>query len=104
MEITVFAKRRNSKDGKTFYQYITTLTKKDGSTETMRVCFRNVDPPKPDSCPRNIIVNRDNSNVALRHYTDPNTGELKSNRTLWVSVWGQGSEYVDHSLDDYNFD
>lgn len=104
MEITVFAKRRTSKEGKTFYQYLTTLTKKDGTTETMRVCFRNVDAPKPETCPRNIIVERDNSNIAVRHYNDPSTGEIKANRTLWVSAWEPGSEYVDHSLDDYNFE
>lgn len=102
MEITIFSKRRTNKEGKIFFQYITTLEKKDGSTETMRVCFRGVDAPKPESCPRNLIVHRDNANVATRKYTDPATGEIKLSRTLWVSQWENGSEYVDHSLDDYN--
>lgn len=103
MEITIFSKRRTSKDNKTFFQYLTTLTKKDDTTEVLRVCFRNVDAPKPESCPRNIIVERDNSNIATRHYTDNSTGELKTSRTLWVSAWEPGTEYIDHSLDDYNF-
>lgn len=104
MEITLFAKRRTSKEGKTFFQYITTLNRKDGTSETMRVCFRNVDAPKPESCPRNIITTRDNSNVATRHYNDLSTGEVKTARTLWVSAWEPGSEYVDHSLDEYDYD
>lgn len=103
MEITIFSKRRTSKDGKTFFQYLTTLTRKDNTTEVLRVCFRNVDAPKPETCPRNIIVERDNSNIATRHYTDNSTGEMKTSRTLWVSAWEQGTEYIDHSLDDYNF-
>lgn len=104
MEITIFAKRRTSKEGKTFFQYLTTLTRKDGNTETMRVCFRNVDAPKPETCPRNIIVDRDNSNVATRNFTDASTGEKKIARTLWLSAWEPGSEYVDHSLDDYDYE
>ena len=104
MEITLFAKKRTSKEGKTFYQYLTTLTKKDGTTETMRVSFRNVDAPKPESCPRNILVKREDSNVATRTYTDINTGEIKSAKTLWVTNWIPGSEYVDHSLDEYDYD
>ena len=104
MEITIFAKRRTTKDGKTFFQYLTTLEKRDGTTETMRVCFRDVDAPKPESCPRNIVTTREFSNVATRHFTDASTGEMKVSRTLWLSRWDAGSEYVDHSLDDYNFD
>lgn len=104
MEITIFAKRRTSKEGKQFFQYLTTLTKLDGTTETMRVCFRNVDAPKAESCPRNIIVERDGTNIAIRHYKDAETGESRQNKTLWVSAWESGSEYVDHSLDEYNFE
>lgn len=104
MELTIFAKRRQSKDGKQFFQYLTTLTRTDGTTETMRVCFRDVLAPKSESCPRNIIVSRDNSNISTRRYTDTKTGEIKEGKTLWVSAWEEGSPYVDHSLDGYNFD
>ena len=105
MEITLFAKKRNTKEGKVFYQFLTTLERKDGTTETMRVAFRDVEgnsQPKPDSCPRNIAFNREDANIATTSYTDNNTGEIKKRKTLWICGWNPGSEYVDHSLDDYN--
>lgn len=105
MEISIFAKKRITHDGKTFHQYLTTLTKKDGTTETMRVAFRNIDGnemPKPESCPRNIEFDRDDANIATTKFTDTNTGEIKERKTLWISQWREGSPYIDHSLDDYD--
>lgn len=105
MQITIFAKRRNTKEGKTFFQYIATLTRKDGTTETVRVAFRDADgdnkPPKPDSCPRNIVFDKHDSNMATNKYTDTNTGEIKERKTLWLTNWSEGEPYVDHSMDDY---
>lgn len=105
MEITIFAKKRTTKEGKVFFNFLTTLEKKDGTTETMRVAFRDVDgntQPKPDSCPRNIQFDKDSANIAKRKYTDPNTGEIKMQSTLWITAWTEGTPYVDHSLDEYN--
>lgn len=105
MEITIFAKRRTTKEGKPFFQYLSTLTRKDGTTNTVRVAFRDADgenkPPRPDSCPRNIIIDKEHSNMATTRYTDEKTGEIKERQTLWLTKWEQGSEYVDHSMDDY---
>lgn len=105
MQIAIFAKKRTTREGKTFYQFLTTLTRHDGTTETMRVAFRDVDgnaQPKPETCPRNIVVERDNANIATTRYTDNETGEVKQRKTLWVTRWEPGEEYVDHSLDEYN--
>ena len=105
MQIAIFAKKRTTKEGKTFFQFLTTLEKKNGTTETMRVAFRDIEgnsAPKADSCPRNIVIDKDNANVSTTRYTDNNTGELKYRKTLWVSKWEPGEPYVDHSLDDYN--
>lgn len=104
MEITIFAKKRTNKEGKTFYNFLSTLNRKDGTTETVRVAFRDTGDntaPKPDSCPRNIIIDKQACNMASRRYTDPNTGEIKESKTLWVTGWQPGSEYIDHSMDDY---
>ena len=103
MELTIFAKRRTNIDGKIFFQYLSTLPKRDGTTETMRVCFRDVNPPKPESCPRNIITDKSHANISVRKFTDKN-GELRDSKTLWISDWSEGTPYVDHSLDEYNFD
>lgn len=105
MEITLFAKRRTTKEGKVFFQYLTTLTRKDGTTNTVRVAFRDADgdnkPPKAETCPRNIIFEKNDANMATNKYTDANTGEVKERQTLWLTRWEQGSEYVDHSMDEY---
>ncbi len=102
MEISIFAKRRQTQDGRQFFQYLTTLPRRDGTDETMRVCFRDCDPPSPTTCPRNITIEKRTSNISVRRYTDPRTEEIKSGKTLWLSAWGEGSEYVDHSMDDYD--
>ena len=105
MEISLFAKKRITKEGKTFYQFLTTLEKKDGTTETVRVAFRNIDGndiPKAESCPRNIGFDKEHANMATTKYTDNETGEIKERKTLWITKWESGSEYVDHSLDDYS--
>lgn len=104
MEITIFAKKRTNKEGKTFYTFLSTLNRKDGTTDTVRVAFRDTGdnhPPKPDSCPRNIIIDKATCNMAARRYTDSATGEIKESRTLWITEWQPGSEYVDRSMDDY---
>lgn len=103
MELTIFAKRRQSKEGKQFYQFLGTLKKKDGTDETMRVCFRDCAVPRAESCPRNIIITKDHCNIASRSYNDKD-GNLKSAKTLWVSEWSEGRQYIDHSMDDYEID
>ena len=101
-EITIFSKRKVTSDGVVFYTYVARLPRLDGSFETVGVKFsKPCTPPDPVDCPCNIIVNRDLSNLATNEYTDRNTGERKSSKTLWVGDWAPGSPYEDHSLDDY---
>lgn len=104
-EITIFAKRRISKEDKPFTTYLTTIPKKDGTEQTMQVKFRQeCGNPRAEYCPMNIIVDKDSVNISVKHYTNPDTGITTTSHTLWVSAWQQGSEYVDHSTDDYDFD
>ena len=102
MEITIFAKKREAKDGRKFTSYLATLTKKDGEKQTVAVKFRE-EGGKPDAkdCPMNIVADKKNLNMAERNYVDPETGEVRISYTLWVSEWKQGTPYVDHSMDDY---
>lgn len=110
MEITLFAKKRNTREGKIFYNFLATLTKKNGEQLVCTVKFREeAGTPKPEQCPMNILVDKTACSLATRKFTrqvtDPETGELSSEQgesyTLWVSSWLPGGPYVDHSLDDF---
>lgn len=110
MEITIFAKKRNTKEGKVFYNFLTTLTKKDGTNQVCTVKFRDeAGTPKAEQCPMNIRVQKDGCNLSSKKFqrqvVDETTGELSTEQgealTLWISKWAQGQPYVDHSMDDY---
>ena len=101
-ELTIFAKQRTKEDGKKFTSYLTKLTKKDGTEVQATVKFREtIAPPKDFPC--NIIVKRENANLATRKYKREDTGEEAIGYTLWVTTWEKGSKYVDKSLDDFEF-
>lgn len=107
MLLNIFAKKRTATDGKAFYSYLTTLTKKDGDQETVQVKFReDCGQPKGQECPRVIEVKKENANLVKRTITvlKGDTEEEVESRTLWVSGWVDKGEYVDHSLDDYDFE
>lgn len=102
MEITIFAKKRIASDGKYFYSYLSTLTRKDGTKQTVSVKFRDeAGNPKPEKCPMNIKFDRGSANVATKEFTREDTGEVSTSYTLWVSAWEPGAPFVDHSLDDF---
>lgn len=105
MELSIFAKKITTSDGKrAFYKYLSTLTTKEGEQQGVRVCFTDECPaPKAEDCPCNIVVKKEDCNVSKRQYKDKN-GNDRIARTLWVGSWTQGEPYVDTSLDDYNFD
>lgn len=103
MEITLFAKARTTKDGKPFHTYITSLKKKDGTTVVAAVKFnRSCDRlPKPEDCPMNIIVAKEDAQLSSKEFINEDTGEVFTGYSLWVRHWADGTEYVDHSLDDF---
>lgn len=102
MEITIFAKKRMSKDNKPFAVYLTSLKRKDGTELKASVGFTTkAFQPNPDECPINIVVDKKDANLNTSTYEDVETGALKTKYKLWVSKWERGSEYVDHSLDDF---
>ena len=110
MEITIFAKKRNTKEGKVFYNFLATITKKDGTSQVCTVKFRDdAGTPKAENCQMNILVQKDGCNLSSKKFqrqvVDEATGELSTEQgealTLWISKWAQGQPYVDHSMDDY---
>lgn len=102
MEITIYAKKRHASDGKTFYSYLSTLTRKDGTKQTVSVKFRDeAGNPKPEKCPMNVKFDKGNANMTARAFTRRDTGEVGMSYTLWVSAWEPGAPFVDNSLDDF---
>lgn len=103
MQVTIFAKKCQSKEGKAFYKYLGTITNKaTGEDVSVQVRFReSAGTPDPRKCPMNIVFDKKAANLSTREYVRDDTGEIKTAHTLWVTAWQEGPAYVDTSLDDY---
>ena len=106
MELAIFAKKRTTKEGKAFYTYLTQLVRKStGEILTSQVKFReDCGSPKSEKCPCYINVEKGNANfVEKKESIETENGETKeiTSRTVWVSAWSYGREYVDNSMDDF---
>ena len=101
MELTVFAKKRTTTEGKRFYAYLTQLTRKeDGVRVSVQIKFPEGLAPKADDCPLNIIVDKGKANLAIKKLGTEN-GEIIS-RTLWIKEYTiSKNQFEDTSLDDY---
>lgn len=101
MELTVFAKKRTTTEGKRFYTYLTQLTRKeDGERVTVQVKFPEGLAPKADDCPLNITVDKEKANLDIKKLETEN-GEIIS-RTLWIKEYTiSKNPFEDTSLDDY---
>ena len=101
MEISIFAKRKQTKEGRVFHTYLSTLTKKDGSAIPCVVRFQKGAEPKPELCPVNILVDKKDCNLSAKKYFREETGEFFDAYTLWVNAYKiSENPYVDHSMDD----
>lgn len=102
MEITVYAKKRHTNEGKVFFTYLTTLTKKTGEKITAEVKFKeSCEQFKADFCPCNITFERSKANFTCKTIPVKTTGETIISNVLWLSEWSMGSEYIDHSMDEF---
>lgn len=103
MELAIFAKKRTTKEGKGFYSYLSTLTKKTGEKLTVAVKFRDdCGSPEPKNCPMIIGVNKKDANLSSREFVREDTGEAGKSFTLWVSEWDYIRDYIDTSLDEFD--
>lgn len=104
MLITIYAKKRTTREGKSFYSFLTKLVKKGtGETITAQVKFReSCGTPDGKLCPCNLEINKKTANFASKEMTDNDTGLIFTSNTLWVSDW-QYSEipFADTSMDDF---
>ena len=104
MVLNVFAKERTGKDGKVFYNFLSTLTKKNGEQETVQLKFReDAGIPNTSKCPMTIEVDKSKANLTKKMVLVEKNGEEKEieQRTLWVSEYEYKGDYVDTSLDEY---
>lgn len=106
MKALIFAKKKETKEGKKFYTYFATLTKKDGTEENVDCKFREeCGSPKPESCPLYIEFDKEDANLATKKIkTVDEVGNDKEVevKKLWISKYQISEEkYVDNSLDDY---
>lgn len=104
MLLNVFAKKRTGRDGKVFYNFLSTLTKKDGEQESVQLKFReDAGLPNASKCPMTISVDKSDANLTKKMVTVEKDGEAKEieQRTLWISKYDYIGDYVDHSLDEY---
>lgn len=104
MKTTVFAKKVKTNDGKSFFTYVTSLEKKDGSKQYMKVMYSGKDKNKsfdPETCPVVIEFDRDKANISTTSGTTKDGKEWKR-YTLWLKDYTVSEEkFVDHSLDDF---
>lgn len=102
MKITVFAKKRNTQEGKVFYTYIGRLTKKaTGEIITVQVKFREeCGAPKHEICPRVIEFDKKDANYTEQQIPRDD-GSVILSRVMWISKWKDVGAYVDTSMDEF---
>lgn len=104
MKTTVFAKKVKTNDGKSFFTFVTSLEKKDGSKQYMNVMYSGDDKNKKfdsEDCPVVIKFDRNNANISTTTYTTKD-GEERKRYTLWLKDYTVSEEkFVDHSLDEF---
>lgn len=107
MKVTIFAQKKETKEGKKFYTYLASIKKKDGTDDKLEAKFREeCGAPDPKKCPLIIEVDKTSgSNVSEKKvtYTDEVGNEKEATRrTLWIAAYVESDEkYVDTSLDEY---
>ena len=114
LTLTIFAKKRKTKDGREFQTYFTTLP----NGEKVKAKFRQVC-GEPKQFPCNIDLTQDGCNLSSEKYTrevednkiDEETGEVIGTervkeqgeaKVLWISAWAYSAEeYRDKSMDEF---
>ena len=103
MNFILFGKKCTTNDGKkTFFRYFANLKKNDGTELPVSVKFRD-ECGNPKNVPCVITIDKKDANLSKDKYivTDEEGIEIeKTKDVLWISAFKE-SEYVDHSLDDF---
>lgn len=104
MEIALFAKKRNTAEGKSFVGYWATLENpKTGEEVPVTVKFKD-DKCKPvplEDCPCMITLEKGDCSLTKPYEFESKDGSVGIGRDLWIYNWERSGDYVDHSMDDY---
>lgn len=105
MKVTIFSKKVKTNDGRSFNVFVSSLPKKDGTSQYVTVKYSGQDKNKEfdsNKCPFIIEVDKSDAHMSSKSFTDKTTGEIRKNYTLWIKDYKESDEvYVDHSLDDF---
>ena len=105
MEVLVFGKKVEKKDGTKFTTYLTTLRKKNGEEIKAKVKFTGDAPAlKQDETPCYIEVAKENANLSSKKFKSERNGIVTEGveNTLWVSAYTKlDKKFVDTSLEDF---
>ena len=100
MKIDVFAKKITTKNGKTFYKKISTLTNKEGEKIYVDVRIPEEEESKLGNLQKTITFDKHNANMTTKE-VDGKDGKTYTNRTLWIKKIDTVNDYIDTSLDDF---
>lgn len=102
MKMTIFAKKGQSRDGRTFFRYLGRLIRKStGETVTVAVKFRETaGHPDAAKCPMNIEFSKADANYTEKEITRDDGSTIIS-REIWISAWKDAGAFVDTSMDDF---
>lgn len=103
MLVTVFARKKKSREGKEFTAYSGRLTNKSGEQINVSIRFRQeCGSPKAADCPLNIEFDKADANLVQETYVREDTGEDATAYKLWIQAWKESEiVYRDTSLDDF---
>ena len=105
MEVLVFGKKIEKKDGGNFTTYLTTLHKKNGEEIKAKVRFTgNAVALKQEETPCYIEVAKENANLSSKKFKSEKNGIVTEgvDNTLWVSAYTKlEKQFVDTSLEDF---
>lgn len=104
MNLTIFAKNKETKDGKKFVEYSTHIQRRDGTEQFAIVKFtRGTSVPRQEDCPLNVIINKEDASLAKKAWVSADGEKHGMNYTLWVDEWTPDTEnpFRDTSLDEY---
>ena len=104
MNLTLFARNRETKDGKKYVEFSTHIQRRDGTEQFAIVKFnQGTAMPKKEDCPLNVVVEKEDASLSKKAWVSEDGTKKGVNYTLWVSNWkvDVANPFRDTSLDEF---